>query len=70
MKKFISVFLILSIGIGLIFYSLFSFVKWDCNPEHWAQETRGVFAFIMLGCVAISAIISVGYVEINNNKQK
>lgn len=68
MKKFISAFLTLSIVMGLIFYTLFSFVKWDCNPEHWAQETRAVFSFIMFGCFAISAIISIGYMETNNSK--
>lgn len=42
----------------LIIYLLFSFTKWDFNPETWSSEWRGVAAILgLFGSIVCTLIV-------------
>jgi hypothetical protein len=56
--NFIGIFLMMSIFSCGVFYGAFAFFNMDIRFWHWAEVSRGVFAFTATSCIFASAIFS------------
>ena len=45
------------LAVTAILYLLYSFVPWQFNPSMWSRDTRAMFVFIWVGCMALTPIV-------------